>query len=74
MSNDNRGIALIFNHEYFNGQSRREGTQKDCDDLKTVLEKHKFDVRYYMDLKLYEIKDILYNGKTPEIVSQINVD
>ena len=74
MSNDNRGIALIFNHEYFTGQSRSVGTQKDAHNLKTVLKKHKFEVRYYMDLTKNEISKVLYNGKTPEIICQINVD
>lgn len=61
-SNVNRGIALIFNHEKFNGKDNRKGTKKDGDDLKAVLEGLQFDVRDYMDLKLNEIIDILYNG------------
>ena len=70
LTNENRGVALIFNQEYFTGQDRREGTKKDGDDLITVLKKHKFSVRYYPDLKKDEIKDILYKGKTPEIICQ----
>ncbi|CAO1443301.1 unnamed protein product [Diamesa hyperborea] len=59
---DKRGIALIFNHEKFIDPvySKRKGTKKDGDDLKDVLKKLNFDVRYYMNLKLDEIKQILY--------------
>lgn len=62
-SNDYRGVALIFNHRKFSGQSNRAGTEKDGDDLKAVLEGLKFDVRYYMDSKIEKIREILKNGK-----------
>ncbi|CAO1421113.1 unnamed protein product, partial [Diamesa tonsa] len=58
-SNVNRGIALIFNHEYFNDKPRRIGAKKDGDDLKAVLKELQFDVKEYMDLKLDEIKKVL---------------
>ena len=61
---ENRGIALIFNHETFSGQLKRNGTLKDGKDLKAILEGLNFDVRDYMDLKLKQIKGILHNGKT----------
>ena len=63
-SNANRGIALIFNHEYFDDKPRKEGTKKDGDDLKAVLEELQFDVRYHMNLKVNDIFDILFKGKT----------
>lgn len=61
---DKRGIALIFNHEKFIVHSERTGTRKDGRDLKTVLETLNFEVKYYLDLKLVEIKNILREGKT----------
>ena len=66
-SNPKRGIALIFNHETFSDGNKKKGTLKDGKDLKAILEGLNFDVRDYMDLKLEQIKDILYNGKTLEI-------
>ena len=63
--NDYRGIALIFNHESFkNGYSKRNGTRKDGNDLKNVLQKLQFDVRQHMDLKFNEIKSILSEGES----------
>ncbi|CAO1419850.1 unnamed protein product [Diamesa serratosioi] len=60
--NAKRGVALIFNHKKNSGQNEdRIGTVKDGDDLKNVLEGLQFDVRSYMDLKLDEIKEVLYN-------------
>ena len=61
-TNENRGVALIFNHEYCTDQKRREGTKKDGDDLITVLKKHKFDTRDYLDLTKNEIRNILIEG------------
>lgn len=65
ISHANRGVALIFNHEKFDGNDKedRVGTKKDGDDLKAVLQGLQFDVRYYMDLKLEEIRKVLYQGK-----------
>ena len=59
---ENRG--LIFNHETFSGQSKRNGTLKDGEDLKAILERLNFEVRVHMDLKLEQIKGILNNGNT----------
>ena len=61
---DNRGIALIFNHETISDQPKRNGTLKDGKDLKAILERLNFDVRDHMDLNFQQIKDILHNGKT----------
>ena len=63
---EHRGIALIFNHENFSGD-KREGTLKDGEDLKAILEGLNFDVRAHIDLKFQQIKDILLKGKTLEI-------
>ena len=63
-SNSKRGIALIFNNESFEDQPRRTGAIKDCDNLIAVLEGLNFEVRDYMDLKLEQIKRILYEGKS----------
>ncbi|CAO1443319.1 unnamed protein product [Diamesa hyperborea] len=54
-----RGIALIFNHEKFDGEQDRLGTKKDTDDLKAVLEGFEFDVRVSNDLKADEIRNVL---------------
>ena len=71
---DNRGIALIFNHEVFTNQKNRTGTRKDGDDLKAVLQTLQFDVKDYMDLKLDDIKKVLDEGQTLLINFQIYVD
>lgn len=61
-SNKNRGTAIIFNHEYVVGETRRRGTKKDGDDLKAVLEELGFDVTVYDDLELKDIKTVLREG------------
>lgn len=64
ISHTKRGVAIIFNHEKFNGNGKedRVGTKKDGDDLKAVLQGLQFDVRDYMDLKLEEIRNIIVEG------------
>ena len=49
----------------------RVGTKKDGDDLKAVLKGLKFNVRYYVDLKLNDIQNILYNGNILKIQIKI---
>ena len=63
---ENRGIALIFNHETFSGD-KRDGTIKDGEDLKAILERLNFVVTVHMDLKFQQIKDILHDGKTVKL-------
>lgn len=60
-----RGIALIFNHQYFlNGRkTRRTSTNKDRDRLVKVLESLHFNVVVYDDFTLKEIKRVLKKGK-----------
>lgn len=63
-SHKHRGVALIFNHEYFDDKTYkpREGTQKDEAYLQYVLNELEFDVRIYRDLKYGEIFDVLRKG------------
>lgn len=60
-----RGIALIFNHENFINRncSERKGTKRDLYNLKAALLKLKFNVRVHTDLKLHEIKNVLWEGR-----------
>lgn len=63
ISNINRGIAIIFNHESFESEEIRHGTRKDGDDLKSVLVGLQFDVRMYMNLNADRVRDVLRSGK-----------
>ena len=58
-SNEKRGIALIFNHE-FDGEKLRKGTIQDGTSMIAALKSLQFEVRYFSDKKLHEIKDILH--------------
>ena len=60
MSNANRGIALIFNHPY--KHLNNYGVNIDADNLKSVLGKLNFDVRYHFNLNSDDIKDVLKKG------------
>lgn len=63
MHNDNRGVALIFNHYlYDNKMPERKGTDKDCDRVSKVLKRMGFDVRIHHDLKYLEILSALDEG------------
>ena len=66
MSYDKRGIALIFNQEY--DSENNSGVKTNGDEMKAVLRKLHFDVRYYLNLNSDEIKDILDSGKTQTAV------
>jgi len=61
MGHYKRGKAVIFNHHKFDEYSlgRRDGTMKDSNDLKDVLENLKFDVSVYTDLKYGAITEVL---------------
>jgi hypothetical protein len=54
-----RGEAVIFNHETFffkaDKSLKREGSGKDCKDLKRVFEKLKFNVQVEENLKFDDI-------------------
>ncbi|KAG8238837.1 hypothetical protein J437_LFUL018471 [Ladona fulva] len=61
MDHPGRGVALIFNHENFEDKSlmRRDGAEKDGQNISETLENFGFDVRYYKDLKSNEIEEKL---------------
>lgn len=64
MSHENRGVALIFNHEIFlnNRCARRYGTTLDRDKLKKVLESFNFEVKVFNDLSVDGIIHELNRG------------
>lgn len=59
MSHTNRGIAVILNHEYFDNQERRYGTNFDCENLQKSLTKLQFEVRIFNDLCLKDIRKVM---------------
>lgn len=66
MTFENRGIALIFNQEYFEKNTlhgRRIGTDVDLDALRNSLEKLDFEVMHFSDLRLDEIVKKLEKGE-----------
>lgn len=63
MSHKRRGMALIFNHETFEMDLPRKGTNSDRDRLKDTLASLDFDVNVYENRTISEIKNILLNGK-----------
>lgn len=65
MRNQVRGIALIFNHEYFimPDKQRRLGTDKDRDRIEKNLQRLKFDVRVYNDCFLDDIDRAILKGQ-----------
>ncbi|KAK9886758.1 hypothetical protein WA026_018410 [Henosepilachna vigintioctopunctata] len=58
MKHKKRGMALIFNHEYFDvaGLKPRAGTSEDCTNLKKCLGNLDFDVQVFKDLKYQAIE------------------
>lgn len=65
MSHPKRGVALIFNHEYFlrEDKTKRTGTEKDRDRLSEVLERLDFDVKTFDDLSFKEMMKELNESK-----------
>ncbi|CAH1119633.1 unnamed protein product [Phaedon cochleariae] len=63
-----RGTAIIFNHKNFTIEdcSARQGTDKDRDDLRSLLEELKFDVISHDDLTFMQIIEVL------EVVSKMD--
>ncbi|XP_050312158.1 caspase-1-like [Anthonomus grandis grandis] len=63
MSHPNRGIALIFNHQFFDrpNYKERRGTSFDRDAMANVLEKMGFELHIYQDLSCAEVLDKLEN-------------
>lgn len=64
MSHRHRGVAVIFNHEYFKNhrKSRRNATDKDRDRLTSVLEKFGFEVQVFDDLSFKAMESELERG------------
>lgn len=58
-TNDRRGIALVFSHLNFSTMPSRKGTEKDCDDICSVLFDLDFDVRVFNDLSRKELLETL---------------
>ncbi|XP_055627014.1 caspase-like isoform X2 [Toxorhynchites rutilus septentrionalis] len=56
---DRRGIALIFSHLNFSTMPSRNGTDKDRDDISSVLYDLDFDVRVFNDLSRKELLETL---------------
>lgn len=59
MDHKKRGMALIFNHEFFECNSPRKGTNADRDNLQKTLESLDFDVRIFENEMICDIKGIL---------------
>ncbi|GLV45905.1 Death related ICE-like caspase [Carabus blaptoides fortunei] len=55
MSHKRRGKAIILNHEHFDKEDSREGTQIDVDRLTDVLSTLKFEVEVHKDLEYFDI-------------------
>ncbi|KAI4470526.1 caspase [Holotrichia oblita] len=64
MDHKERGLAIIFNHEFFKvpGLKQRTGTQVDCKNLKLQLERLHFTVFVYNDLNHQDL-----HGKINEV-------
>ncbi|XP_053685960.1 caspase-like [Sabethes cyaneus] len=58
-TNTNRGVALVFCHMNFSTMAKRNGTDKDRDDICNVLKNLDFDVRVFDDLNRKELLDKL---------------
>lgn len=66
MNNKNRGIAIIFCHEFFELPSdyfeRRFGTHHDCKNLERTWTKLGFKVKILHNLRYDQIIQVLKNG------------
>lgn len=66
MNHENRGTAIIFNHEWFEDINKypvRNGTNVDCDTLKKTFEMLGFEVKIFNNKKLHEIEEELQKSK-----------
>ncbi|XP_065370317.1 caspase-like isoform X2 [Calliphora vicina] len=61
MNHKFRGLGIIFNHENFLSNDKREGTNKDCADLQKTLTNLGFKVDIYSDYTMKDIKKTLEN-------------
>lgn len=55
----NRGMAIIFKNEYFLRLPRREGCQRDCERLQSVLESFGFEIEICSEYRKKQILDKL---------------
>jgi caspase-like apoptosis-related cysteine protease len=64
MNHKKRGMAIIFNHEYFDISllKRRTGTNVDCANLKHTLNDLGFRVTVHNDLTAKEITNTVEQG------------
>ncbi|XP_058831650.1 caspase-1-like [Topomyia yanbarensis] len=58
-TNKRRGVALVFCHMNFNSMAKRNGTDKDRDDICSILYDLDFDVRVFDDLNRQRVLETL---------------
>lgn len=58
MKHNRRGLAIIFNHEFFEIMSLkpRTGTNVDCENLRNTLQRLDFDVSVHKDFAFQQIQ------------------
>lgn len=69
MSNKRRGVALIFNHEWFHWfltMPERRGTNADRDNLRQRLSEQGFEVSCYDNLKAEEVHQKIKDASTAD--------
>lgn len=75
MSHEKRGLAVIYNQEYFDAHTgfkhKRAGTDVDLDSLIKSLELLEFKVQYFSDLTKDELIDSLIKGKNENSTNMI---
>lgn len=64
MDHEKRGLALIFNHEFFKDDdiNPRSGTNVDCENLTSTLKSFGFEVRHFHNLTYQSIFSYLEEG------------
>lgn len=61
-TNDDVGLALIFNQVNFKGEKERKGSLKDAEDLKEVLSGIGFKAEIFTDFTIKKIENLLLSG------------
>jgi caspase-like apoptosis-related cysteine protease len=59
MCHPRRGVALIFNHHFFDRMPARSGSSKDCKNLSAQLESLGFEIQIYQDLSYARLSEVL---------------
>jgi hypothetical protein len=59
MCHPRRGVALIFNHQFFNRLPPRFGSSKDRDSLSLQLQLLGFEIKVYNDLSYTQLSGVL---------------